>query len=34
VQSVAGSAVVRPPHVRFVLVQQMQHLQGIHTYGE
>ena len=23
-----------PPHVRLVLVQQMRHLQGIHTYGK
>ena len=33
VQMVASSAVAKPPHVQLVLVQQMQHLQGIHTYG-
>ena len=33
VQMEASSAVARPPHVRLVLMQQMQHLQSIHTYG-
>jgi hypothetical protein len=32
--SVTSSAVARPSHMRLVLVQQMQHLQGIHMYGE
>ena len=37
--TIAGSVVARPPRpappcVRLVLVQQMWHLQGIHTYGE